>query len=72
LTRLGNLGVFIDEAHHAFGDALAKDLGLKAAKTSLRLTINELAASLEKSGTAVVGCYNFTGHHTQAKRFFLR
>ena len=70
LTRLGNLGVFIDEAHHAFGDALAKDLGLKAAKTSLRLTINELAASLEKSGTSVIGCYNFTGTPYSGKEVF--
>lgn len=61
LTRLENLGVFIDEAHHAFGDVLAKDLGFKTAKTSLRLTVNELSASLNKVGTAVVGCYNFTG-----------
>lgn len=61
LTRLGNIGVFIDEAHHAFGDVLAKDLGLKTAKTSLRLTVNELSASLRKAGTSVVGCYNFTG-----------
>ncbi|MFE4035381.1 TnsA endonuclease N-terminal domain-containing protein [Priestia sp. YIM B13491] len=70
LTRLGNLGVFIDEAHHAFGDDLAKDMGLKAAKTSLRLTINELAASLEKSGTSVIGCYNFTGTPYSGKEVF--
>ena len=70
LTRLGNLGVFIDEAHHAFGDTLAKDMGLKAAKTSLRLTINELASSLEKSGTSVIGCYNFTGTPYSGKEVF--
>lgn len=70
LTRLGNLGVFIDEAHHVFGDTLAKDLGLKSAKTSLRLTINELAASLEKSGTSVIGCYNFTGTPYSGKEVF--
>lgn len=70
LTRLGNLGVFIDEAHHAFGDALAKDLGLKAAKTSLRLTINELATALEKVGSSVVGCYNFTGTPYAGKEVF--
>lgn len=70
LTRLGNLGVFIDEAHHAFGDALAKNLGLKVSKTSLRLTINELASSLEKSGTSVVGCYNFTGTPYSGKEVF--
>lgn len=61
LTRLENLGVYIDEAHHAFGDSLAKDLGLKSSKTSLRLTINELADSLRRAGTSVVGCYNYTG-----------
>lgn len=61
LTRLENLGVYIDEAHHAFGATLAKDLGLKKSTTSLRLTINQLASSLAKSGTTVVGCYNYTG-----------
>jgi type III restriction enzyme len=70
LTRLENLGVFVDEAHHAFGDALAKDLGLKTAKTSLRLTINELAASLGKSGSSVVGCYNFTGTPYSGREVF--
>lgn len=70
LTRLGNLGIYIDEAHHAFGDSLAKDMGLKNAKTSLRLTINELAASLEKSGTSVIGCYNFTGTPYAGKEVF--
>lgn len=70
LTRLENLGIYIDEAHHAFGDALAKDLGLKASKTSLRLTINELANSLEKSGTSVVGCYNYTGTPYSGKEVF--
>ncbi len=70
LTRLGNLGIYIDEAHHVFGDSLAKDIGLKNAKTSLRLTINELASSLEKSGTSVVGCYNFTGTPYVGKEVF--
>lgn len=70
LTRLGNLGIYIDEAHHAFGDSLAKDMGLKNAKTSLRLTINELAVSLEKSGTSVVGCFNFTGTPYAGKEVF--
>lgn len=70
LTKLGNLGIYIDEAHHAFGDSLAKDMGLKKADTSLRLTINELAASLEKSGTSVVGCYNYTGTPYAGKEVF--
>ena len=63
LTRLEQLGIFVDEAHHAFGSKLATDMGLKksTAKTSLRLTIDELAASLKQAGTHVCACYNFTG-----------
>lgn len=61
LTRLEQLGIYIDEAHHAFGTKLAADMGLKKAATSLRLTVNELAAHLKEAGTKVVGCYNFTG-----------
>ena len=61
LTRLEQLGIFVDEAHHAFGSKLATDMGLKKSKTSLRLTINKLAASLEQAGTHVCACYNFTG-----------
>ena len=61
LTRLEQLGIFVDEAHHAFGNQLAKDMGLGKSKTSLRLTIDELAANLERAGTHVSACYNFTG-----------
>ena len=61
LTRLEQLGIFVDEAHHAFGSKLATDMGLKKSKTSLRLTIDELAASLKEAGTHVCACYNFTG-----------
>lgn len=61
LKRLSQLGIYVDEAHHAFGDALAKDMGVKASKTSLRLTIDELAASLERTGTKIVACFNYTG-----------
>ena len=61
LTRLGQLGIFVDEAHHAFGSKLARDMGLQKSKTSLRLTIDELAASLKQAGTNVCACYNFTG-----------
>jgi len=63
LCRLEQLGIFVDEAHHAFGKALAKDMGLgaKATDTSLRTTIDILAASLNKAGTRVVACYDFTG-----------
>ena len=61
LTRLKQLGIYVDEAHHVFGNALAQDFGLKASATSLRVTINELAENLEEAGTHVVGCYNYTG-----------
>lgn len=63
LRRLEQLGIYVDEAHHAFGKALAKDMGLgaKETDTSLRTTIDILAASLNKSGTRVVACYNYTG-----------
>lgn len=61
LRRLEQLGIYVDEAHHAFGAQLARDMGLKQSKTSLRLTIDELAASLKRAGTRVVACYNYTG-----------
>jgi len=63
LCRLEQLGIFVDEAHHAFGKALAKDMGIgtKESDTSLRTTIDILAASLNRAGTRVVACYNFTG-----------
>jgi type III restriction enzyme len=62
LRRLEQLGIYIDEAHHAFGKQLANDMGInKPTATSLRKTVDELAASLERSGTHVVACYNYTG-----------
>ena len=63
LRRLEQLGIYVDEAHHAFGKALAKDMGVgsTATDTSLRTTIDMLAASLRQSGTKVVACYNYTG-----------
>ncbi|MFV0283717.1 MAG: TnsA endonuclease N-terminal domain-containing protein [Castellaniella sp.] len=63
LRRLEQLGIFVDEAHHAFGKALAKDMGVggKETDTSLRTTIDILAASLSATGTRVVACYNYTG-----------
>ncbi|WP_221563164.1 TnsA endonuclease N-terminal domain-containing protein [Alkalihalobacillus sp. TS-13] len=70
LTRLEQLGIYVDEAHHSFGNVLAKDMGTKTAKTSLRLTINELAKALVKSGTSVVGCYNYTGTPYAGKEIF--
>ena len=62
LCKLPNLGVFVDEAHHAFGAALGKDMGLGAqSDTSLRTTINLLARTLMDTGSHLVACYNFTG-----------
>jgi len=57
------LRINVDEAHHAFGKALAKDMGMgaKETDTSLRTTIDILAASLNAAGTRVVACYNYTG-----------
>lgn len=61
LTRLKQLGIYVDEAHHVFGNKLAKDFGIGRSSTSLRVTINELAENLKLAGTHVVGCYNYTG-----------
>jgi len=48
LCRLEQLGIYVDEAHHAFGKTLAKDMGIgaKETDTSLRTTIDQLAANL--------------------------
>lgn len=63
LRRLEQLGIYVDEAHHSFGKTLAKDMGIgaKESDTSLRTTIDILAASLNAAGTRVVACYNYTG-----------
>jgi len=62
LRRLEQLGIYIDEAHHAFGKKLADDMALKQSSiSSLRRTVDELAINLQNSGTRVVACYNFTG-----------
>lgn len=61
LTRLKQLGIYVDEAHHAFGKSLKNDMIDRSNQTSLRLTIDNLAAELKSAGTAVVACYNFTG-----------
>ncbi len=63
LCRLEQLGIYVDEAHHSFGRALAKDMGIGTHPddTSLRTTIDKLALSLSRTGTRVVACYNYTG-----------
>lgn len=61
LARLHQLGIYVDEAHHAFGKSLKRDMADHASKNSLRLTIDSLSRELEQAGTRVVACYNFTG-----------
>lgn len=61
LCRLPGLGIFVDEAHHLFGNELEKSLRSNKAETSLRSTINLLAAALAEQGTRVVACHNYTG-----------
>lgn len=62
ITRLSQIGVFVDEAHHLFGKSLEKSLYEdNDVTTSLRNTINILARRLNQKGTKIVGCYNFTG-----------
>lgn len=67
LTRLEQMGIYVDEAHHMFGKKLQDSLdGDKS--TSLRRTINILAERLENAGTNVVSCYNYTGTPYIGKR----
>lgn len=61
LTRLRQLGIYVDEAHHAFGKSLKSDMLDRSKETSLRLTIDGLVKELDAAGTKVVACYNFTG-----------
>src|SRR6266702_8608176 len=61
LQRLSQLGIYVDEAHHAFGKQLAEDMGTDSSRTSLRLTIDELSSSLKRAGSHIVACFNYTG-----------
>lgn len=51
ICRLPNLGVYVDEAHHLFGEKLQKE------RTSLRETINAIAEKTK----SLVACYSYTG-----------
>ena len=61
LRKLPQLGIYVDEAHHAFGSKLAESVHDSKKETSLRFTINMLTQGLKNKGTNMVGCYNFTG-----------
>ena len=61
LLRLKQMGVYVDEAHHVFGNKLKDDLLNSDKTTSLRATINMLAREVKKRDSHIVGCYNYTG-----------
>lgn len=64
LLRAPNLGIYIDEAHHAFGAEVAANLGEfsgKSAETAFRRTVRLLSAKLRAGGSRVVGTFCFTG-----------
>ncbi|WP_029232959.1 TnsA endonuclease N-terminal domain-containing protein [Butyrivibrio sp. VCB2006] len=61
LTRLNQMGIYIDEAHHMFGSDLEKAIHESGKSTSLRTTVNELAKELASHGSKIVACYNYTG-----------
>lgn len=61
IIRLKQLGVYVDEAHHLFGSDLLSSLSDSSKETSLRFTINKIAEILEKNGSKLVACYNYTG-----------
>lgn len=61
ISRLPQLGIYVDEAHHSIGKELAKSQTNNKENSSLRTTINELANRLESVGSRVVACYNYTG-----------
>ena len=61
LTKLTQLGIYVDEAHHMFGADLEKALHSSGKSTSLRTTVNELAKELAAHGSKIVACYNYTG-----------
>ena len=59
--RLEQLGIYVDEATTLSVPNSAKTMGFQHA-TSLRMTINELAAHLKEAGNScVVACYKSTG-----------
>lgn len=71
LRRMGHLAIYIDEAHHAFGKSLRADLDRReATETSLRRSVDELAAALRRSKKPIVACHNFTGTPYAEGRIF--
>ena len=63
LTRLEQLGIYVDEAHHAFGSKLARDMGLQKSQdqSSDSRSTNSRRAWKQGWHKRVCACYNFTG-----------
>lgn len=64
LLRAPNLAVYIDEAHHAFGNNLASNVGQATAgkpETAFRRTVRLLIEKLEKAKSRVIGTFCYTG-----------
>ena len=61
LCRLPQLGIYVDEAHHMFGNTLNKELYDQSKDTSLRSTINFFSKELKRQNSRLVACYNYTG-----------
>lgn len=61
LKKLDRLGVYVDEAHHMFGNELEKQLIGGGNNSSLRNTIDLLASDFASQGKKIIACYNYTG-----------
>ena len=60
LKKLDKLGIYVDEAHHLFGNDLKKQI-IDNDSSSLRKTIDILDEDFKKQGKKIVACYNYTG-----------
>ena len=60
LKRLDKLGIYVDEAHHMFGNDLKKQI-INHETSSLRNTIDILSREYAKQERRIIACYNYTG-----------
>lgn len=60
LKKLDKLGIYVDEAHHLFGNDLKKQI-IDKDSSSLRKTIDILDEDFRKQGKRIIACYNYTG-----------
>ena len=64
LLRAPNLAIYVDEAHHAFGENLASNLGQAPdpkKETAFRRTVRLLIDKLDRGGSRVIGTFCYTG-----------